>query len=107
MFPSLVEHALLQMLWQVIFNDEGAFDNALRPSVCSCGLGQRKPLLNWTTLTCITVAMAVVLCLLHGIDLVCHGLNVLGLVWGNLLHALVLPVNVLPLGHGRLVFAFV
>ena len=107
MFPSMLEHALLQMIWQVVFDDECAFDNALGPSVRSCKLGQRGSLLKWTTLACVAVAMAVVLCLLHGIDLVCYGLNVLGLVWGNLLNALVLPVNVLPVGHSRLVFAFV
>ena len=29
----MLEHTLLQMLWQVVFDDEHAFDYALGPSV--------------------------------------------------------------------------
>lgn len=57
--------------------------------------------------TCVTMAMAVILCFLHGIDLVRHGLNIFCLVWRDLLNALVLPMNVFPVGHGDLVFGFV
>ena len=53
------------------------------------------------------MAMTVVLRLLHSIDLVCHGLNVLGLVWRNLFDTLVLPMDIFPISHGGLVFAFV
>lgn len=45
------------------------------------------------------MAMAVVLCLLHGIDLVRHSLDILRLVWRDLLNPLVLPVDVLPVGY--------
>ena len=107
MFPSMLEHALLQVLWQVIWNNEDAFDNALGPSVGSCESGQRRPLLQCTSTTCVAMAMAVVLCLLHGIDLVCHSLYVLGLIWWNFFNTLVLPMNIFPIGHGGLVFAFV
>ena len=53
------------------------------------------------------MTMAVVLCFLHSIDLVCHGLDVLGFVWWDFLDALVLPMDVFPVGHCGLVFAFV
>ena len=53
------------------------------------------------------MAMAVVLCLLHSIDLIRHGLYIFSFVRGYLLDALVLPMDVLPVGHGGLVFAFV
>lgn len=38
MFPSMLEHTLLQMFWQVIWDNESAFDNALGPCVGSCKL---------------------------------------------------------------------
>ena len=53
------------------------------------------------------MSMAVVLSLLHGIDLIGHSLDVLGFVGWDLLDALVLPMDVLPVGHGILVFSFV
>lgn len=57
--------------------------------------------------TCVAMAMAIVLGLLHGIDLVRHSLDILCLVWRDLLNALVLPMDVLPLGHCNLIFGFV
>ena len=51
--------------------------------------------------------MAVVLGLLDGIDLVGHGLDILCLIWRDLLNALVLPVDVLPVDHCNLIFASV
>ena len=53
------------------------------------------------------MAMAVVLSLLHGIDLVSHSLDILGLVWWYLLDALILPMDVFPHGHCGLVFVFI
>lgn len=35
MVASMLEHALLQMLWQAIFDNELAFDDTLSPSVSS------------------------------------------------------------------------
>lgn len=107
MFASMLEHALLQTFWQVVFDDEHAFDNALGSSVCSCKPGQHSPLFKWISLACVAMAMAVVLCLLYSIDLVCHGLDILCLVWRDLLNALVLPVDIFPISHYGLVFAFV
>lgn len=46
MLPSMLKHALLQMLWQVIFDDEHAFDDALGPSMCSCTPCQQSPLVT-------------------------------------------------------------
>ena len=43
MFTSMLEHALLQVFWKVIWNDEKAFDNALSSGVRSCKSGQRRP----------------------------------------------------------------
>lgn len=95
------------MFWQVVFDDECTFDDALGPSVGSCKLGQRSPLVQWTSLACIAMAMTVVLCFLHGIDLIRHGLDIFCFIWRDLLHALVLPMDVLSIGHGGLVCGFV
>ena len=43
MFPSMLEHALFQVLWQVVWDNKDTFDDALSPSVRSCGSGQRRP----------------------------------------------------------------
>lgn len=107
MFPSMLEHALLQMFWQVIWNNEDTFDNALGPSVRSCKSGEQRPFVWEPSPTCVAMTMAVVLRLLYSIDLVCHNLNILGLVWWNLFDALVLPVNIFPIGHGGLVLVCV
>ena len=56
---------------------------------------------------CIAVAMAVVLRLLHGIDLIRHGLDILCFIWRDLLNAFILPVDILPISHYGLVFAFI
>lgn len=107
MFTSMLEHTLLQMFWQVIWDDESAFDNALGPRVGSCKPGQGRPMVWGSSLACVAMAMAVILCFLYSIDLVCHGLNVLSFVGRDLFNALVLPMNVFPAGHGGLVFAFI
>lgn len=60
-----------------------------------------------SSLACVAMAMAVILCFLHSIDLVCHGLNILSFVGRDFFNALVLPMNVFPAGHGGLVFAFI
>ena len=103
----MLEHTLLQMFWYVIFDDERAFNNALGPSMSAWDSRQSHPLVRDAYHTSITMTMAVVLCLLHGIDLVSHGLNILCFIWWDLLHALILPTDVFPIGHGDLVFAFV
>ena len=51
--------------------------------------------------------MSVGLRLLHVVDHIRHGLNVLGFVWGDLLHAFVPPMDVFPVGHWGLSFGFV
>ena len=57
--------------------------------------------------TRVAMAMAVVLCFLHRIDHICHSLDIFRLVGWDLLDAIVLPVDVFPIGHGILAFAFV
>ena len=64
-------------------------------------------MINEISLACIAMAVAIVLCLLHGIDLIRHSLDILCLVWRDLLNALVLPVDVFPIRHFILVFAFI
>lgn len=103
----MLEHTLLQMIWQVVWDDESAFDNALGPCVGSCKIGQGRPMVRWSSQACVAMAMAIILCFLHSIDLVCHGLNVLSFVGWDLFNALVLPMNVFPAGHGAVVFAFI
>ena len=107
MFPSVLEHALFQVLWQVVWNDEDTFHNALGPSMCSCRSGQPRALIERTSPTCIAMTMTVVLRLLHCVDLVRHSLYIFRLIWWDLFDTLVLPMYIFPVGHCGLVFIFV
>lgn len=54
--------------------------------------------------TAIAVTMHVVLGFLYVVDHVCHSLYIFDLIRCYLLDPLVLPLNVLPVGHSLLIF---
>ena len=103
----MLEHALLQMFWKIVWDDEGAFDDALSSSMGSFDPDQYSSGTKRILLTCIAMTMRIVLCLLHGIDLISYSLDVLGFVGWDLLDSLILPMNVFPVGHCGLIFSFV
>ena len=75
--------------------------------MCSYMAGQPNPMMREIPLACVAMAVAVVLCLLHGVNLVRHSLNILCLIGRDFLDALVLPMDVFPVRHCIMIFAFV
>ena len=87
----MFEEALLQMLREIVFDNEPAFDNALGTSMSAC----------------VAMSMHAVLRLLHAVDHICNGLYILSFIRRYLLHTFVLPVDVSPVGHCVLIFSFI
>lgn len=108
MLYTFRKHTLFEVLRQIIIDNQLPFDNPLRPSVGACKIVSSFRRYIFRRLpTSIAMTMIVVLGLLHGVNHVGYRLYVFLLVRWYFFHALILPMDVLPLAHRPLVFSLI